>query len=105
MSNNAATQQPPSPFAPPARFGQRFTTWVIIVGVLIGANGCMSVEHLIDRGQKLQMYGGVKSSVAYIEDEGAPWLGTFVRVLDLPITAVFDTVLLPISAPVELIRG
>ena len=65
----------------------------------------MSLEHLIDRGQKLQMYGGVKSSVTYIEDDGPPYLGTFVRIFDLPLTAVMDTLLLPISAPVELSRG
>ncbi len=68
------------------------------------SSGCMSLEHLFDSGQKLQMYGGVKSSARYIGDEASPVLGSIWRVLDMPLTAVFDTLILPVSAPVELTR-
>ena len=68
------------------------------------STSCMSLEHLVDPKQRLSMYGGTKSSYEYIEDDSSPFFGTFVRILDLPLTVVLDTLLLPVSAPVQLSR-
>ena len=83
----------------------RVTRAVCVAGLLLGCSGCMSLEHLLDNDQKLEMYGGTKSSVDYINDDESSFFGSFVRLLDLPLTAVFDTLILPVSAPVELSRG
>ncbi len=64
----------------------------------------MSLEHVLDPDTKLEMYGGTKSSLNYQADEGSSFLGTLVRLIDLPATVVMDTLLLPISMPVELSR-
>jgi uncharacterized protein YceK len=76
-----------------------------LLSFTLAAAGCMSLEHLIDEDQKLKMYGGTKASYEYIDDEAAPFWGTLWRIIDLPLTVVLDTVLLPVSAPVELSRG
>ena len=75
-----------------------------LVALSLTVNGCMSFEHLIDPQQRLKMYGGVQSSVDYINEPTSPWFGQFVRILDLPLTTVMDTLLLPVSAPVQLSR-
>ncbi len=72
--------------------------------VAIAMPGCMSLEHVLDPDQKLEMYGGTKRSYAYIEDDSSPFFGSLVRVVDFPLTVVLDTVILPVSAPVELLR-
>ncbi len=64
----------------------------------------MTLDHLIDPDQKLRMYGGTSTSYNYIEDPRSPRFGVFVRIVDLPLTLVGDTVLLPVSAPVEALR-
>jgi uncharacterized protein YceK len=65
----------------------------------------MSLEHVLDPDQKLSMYGGTKASIDYMKDESSSIFGSIVRALDLPLTAIFDTLLLPVAAPVELSRG
>lgn len=65
----------------------------------------MSLEHLLDPDQKLEMYGGTSASIDYMAAEDSSIFGSIVRALDLPLTLVFDTLLLPVSAPVELSRG
>jgi uncharacterized protein YceK len=80
----------------------RGTLVAVILSVM---SGCMSLEHLLDPDQKLIMYGGVNSSLEYMEDEESSIFGNVMRAIDLPFTFVGDTLLLPISAPVELSRG
>ena len=75
-----------------------------VAGVLSMVSGCMSLEHLFDPDQKLIMYGGMDSSLAYLADEQSSIFGSVIRAIDLPLTFVGDTLLLPISAPVELMR-
>ena len=82
----------------------RVTCAACLAGLVLVSSGCMSIEHLLDTDQKLAMYGGTKASMEYIEDDGSPFFGSLVRILDLPLTLVFDTLLLPISAFVELAR-
>lgn len=65
----------------------------------------MSLEHLLDPDQKLIMYGGMDSSLTYLADENSSIFGSLIRAFDLPLTFVMDTLLLPVSAPVELMRG
>ncbi len=76
-----------------------------MAGVLSLVSGCMCLEHLLDPEQKLIMYGGMDSSLTYMADESSSIFGSVVRAIDLPFTFVGDTLLLPISAPVELTRG
>ena len=64
----------------------------------------MTVDHLVDTDQRLEMYGGTTSSYRYIQDESAPFFGTLIRMIDLPLTAIGDTLLLPIVAPIVLLR-
>jgi uncharacterized protein YceK len=78
-------------------------TLAIALGVL-ASSGCMTLDHIVDPAQPLAMYGGTTSSYAYIEDASSPFFGTLIRIIDLPATLVGDTVLLPISAPVEGLR-
>ena len=78
---------------------------VCVAGVLSVVSGCMSLEHLLDPEQKLIMYGGMDSSLTYMADDSSSIFGSVVRAIDLPFTFVGDTLLLPISAPVELTRG
>lgn len=75
-----------------------------VVALATLANGCMTVDHLIDPQQKLRMYGGTTTSYDYIENASSPRFGVFVRIVDLPLTLVGDTLLLPITAPVESLR-
>ncbi len=76
-----------------------------VAGVLSVVSGCMSLEHLFDPDQKLIMYGGMDSSLTYLADEQSSIFGSVIRAIDLPLTFVGDTLLLPISAPVELTRS
>ena len=76
---------------------------ILLVATLAG--GCMSLEHVLDPEAELQIYGGVRSSWAYIMDEGSPVFGSLCRVIDLPATVAMDTVLLPVSVPIVLTRG
>ena len=78
---------------------------VFLAGALSVVSGCMSLEHLFDPDQKLIMYGGMNSSLGYLADESSSIFGSVIRAIDLPFTFVGDTLLLPISAPVELTRG
>lgn len=65
----------------------------------------MSLEHVLDPDAKLQIYGGVRSSWAYIMNDASPVFGSVCRVIDLPATVAMDTVLLPVSVPIVLTRG
>lgn len=76
----------------------------LAAAVLTISSGCMSLEHLLDPDQKLIMYGGMDSSLAYLADDESSIFGSVIRAIDLPLTFIGDTLLLPISAPVELLR-
>lgn len=66
--------------------------------------GCMTLDHLLDSDEELEMYGGTTKSWDYITDPDSSFFGTLIRIIDLPATVVGDTLLLPISAPIELSR-
>ncbi len=78
---------------------RRATTSLLLVGLLSLVSGCMTFDHLFDPDQKLEMYGGTKSSWAYVSDERAPFFGAVIRLIDLPVTAIMDTLILPVVAP------
>ena len=78
-------------------------TLALVLGPLV-SSGCMTVDHLVDSEQPLAMYGGTKSSYEYIDNAGSPFFGSLIRIVDLPITVVGDTLLLPVSWPVEALR-
>ncbi len=72
--------------------------------LLATTSGCMSLEHVLDPDARLAMYGGTKSSWDYQADGGSSFVGKLFRMIDLPATVAMDTVLLPISMPVQLSR-
>ncbi|MCZ6794577.1 MAG: hypothetical protein O7J95_13290 [Planctomycetota bacterium] len=80
-----------------------FTAAALIPLALCG--GCKSLEHIFDWEDPLRMYGGTRNSVAYIDDKTSTVFGRIWHLVDLPATAVFDTVIFPIALPVELSRG
>ncbi len=71
--------------------------------LLATTSGCMSLEHVLDPDARLAMYGGTESSLDY-QAEGSSFFGKLFRMIDLPATLAMDTVLLPISMPVQLSR-
>ena len=75
-----------------------------LAGVLAAQPGCMTLDHLLDTKQPVSMYGGTTSSYKEIEDVNTGWFGVLCRLIDLPLTIAADTVLLPITAPVQLTR-
>ena len=52
-----------------------------------------------------EVYGGVTTSCREMASDETGFFGALCRAIDLPATAAFDTVLLPISIPVQLTRG
>ncbi len=83
---------------------QKIIVTLTLVGLLIFSNGCMTFDHIFDADQKLEMYGGTKSSYNYLSNEYSPFFGSVIRLIDFPLTAVGDTLMLPVSAPIELSR-
>ena len=75
-----------------------------LAGVLAAQPGCMTLDHLLDTQQPVSMYGGTTSSYEEIEDVNTGWFGVLCRIIDLPLTIVADTILLPITAPIQLTR-
>ena len=80
------------------------------VPVSILGNPDFDVTNINVRTLRLDSDLGVRSdrvycSLDYINDDETPFFGSFVRLLDLPLTTVFDTLILPVSVPVELSRG
>lgn len=73
-----------------------------IVFLLIGCVccSCVSIEHATDSEADLKIYGGTAISWNYINDRFSPFPGTIIRLIDLPMTLVMDTLLLPVSIPV-----
>jgi uncharacterized protein YceK len=63
----------------------------------------MSLEHLSE-DEEVEIYGGVTRSWNYVSDLENPWFGRAVRTIDLPLTVIFDTLILPITIPVSLTR-
>ncbi len=79
----------------------RRTVYALLSILLLATtSGCMSLEHVLDPDAKLEMYGGTKSSL----DDGSSFFGKLFQMIDLPATVAMDTVLLPISMPVQLSR-
>ncbi len=79
--------------------------WVAALLVLLAAQpGCMTLDHLLDGEQDVAMYGGTTSSYLEIEDVKTGWFGVLCRIIDLPLTIAADTILLPITAPVQMMR-
>ncbi len=75
-----------------------------IAGLLMAQPGCMTLDHLLDTKEPVSMYGGTTSSYAEIEDVNTGWFGVLCRIIDLPLTIAADTVLLPVTAPIQLTR-
>ena len=70
------------------------------------ATGCSSIEHALLDDRPFEMYGGTSNSMKVIrgDDPEADGWGVLAYSIDFPFTVVMDTLLLPISAPVELTR-
>lgn len=79
---------------------------VLVTAALSVSCGCSSIEHVFNQDQKFSMYGGTKNSWRIIqgEDPEADAWGSLFYSIDLPFTAVLDTLFLPVSAPVEMSR-
>ena len=75
-----------------------------LVGFLAIQPGCCTLEHLMDSEQELAMYGGTADCVRDMEDSRATFFEVLFRLADLPFTIVADTILLPVTVPVELMR-
>ena len=87
------------------KHGVRIVATVALIATsLLASTGCMTLDHIVDPEQPLAMYGGTTSSYDYIDAPGSPFFGSLIRIVDLPVTLVGDTVMLPISAPVEMLR-
>lgn len=71
----------------------------LLAFAVFSSSGCMTIEHLIDPRQKLKVYGGTTTSYNYIENPGSPRFGVLLRIIDLPLTAVADTLITPITIP------
>ncbi len=78
---------------------------LLLLFLLALAPGCMSLEHIFDPDTPLEIYGGVTTSCREMASDETGFFGALCRAIDLPATAAFDTVLLPISIPVQLTRG
>lgn len=76
----------------------RFGGALALIGILALQPGCMTLDHLLDSEQQTSMYGGTAASLREIEDERTSWFGVLCRLIDLPLTAAADTILLPITA-------
>jgi uncharacterized protein YceK len=83
---------------------RRVLSTLLLCGLARFASGCMTIEHLLDAKEDLRMYGGTIRSNKYMEDGSNPRWGVALRIIDLPFTVVADTVLLPVTAPVESLR-
>ena len=66
-------------------------------------SGCMSLDHLIDPDQRLAMYGGTQAHHRILGGEGSNF-AALVSLIDYLPSLVGDTLLLPIVAPIVLLR-
>ena len=85
----------------------RFLALSLLVLILLAPIGCSSLDHALFRDEPLEMYGGTKYSWNYITKnttEDTTILGNIAYSIDFPFTVIMDTLILPISAPIELTR-
>ena len=75
-----------------------------LAGFLAIPPGCCTLEHLMDSEQELARYGGTAECVRDMEDSRATFFEVLFRSVDLPFTIVADTILWPVTVPVELMR-
>ena len=80
-------------------------TLCLALTACVASSGCVSLEHAFDPDEDFQIYGGVKQSSAYLTNAESPFFGQVFRLIDFPLTVALDTVLLPISIPVDVSRG
>ena len=76
----------------------RFGGVLALAGSLAVQPGCMTIDHLLDSNQKVEMYGGTAASIREIEDENTSWFGVLCRLIDLLPTVAADTLILPVTA-------
>ena len=69
-----------------------------LAGSLAIQPGCMTLDHLLDSNQEVEMYGGTAASLREIEDENTSRFGVFCRLIDLIPTVAADTLILPFTA-------
>lgn len=81
------------------------TLLLLLVLTLSGLSlpSCMSLDHLIDPEQRLDMYGGTQESARILSGEGSAF-AALISLFDFPFTVVMDTIILPIVAPIVLLR-
>jgi len=82
----------------------RFAGALALLALLAFQPGCMTLDHLLDGKQEVTMYGGTTASYNEIEDPKTGWFGVLCRIIDLPLTLAADTLLMPITAPIQLLR-
>ena len=83
----------------------RWARVFLLAGMVFVSGGCMTLDHLLDPEQEIRVYGGTQSSYEYIADDYSPFFGTLIRIIDLPITVVADTLLLPVTAVMDSRRN
>lgn len=79
---------------------RRAPGWIALV-LLALSSGCMTVLSTADIGPCV--YGGVRSGVGMIAEDRSLWF--FAALFDLPLSAVADTLFLPVSIPVTVRRA
>lgn len=65
----------------------------VLLGVILLSGGCSSV--MSHTGGKEGTYPGTRASTAMLSDDNNNWGTKSLVVLDMPFTAVMDTILLP----------
>ena len=86
-------------------FEKRIFTRGVVSDVVDHADlGNRLFDHLLDTQQPVSMYGGTTSSYKEMEDVKTGWFAVLCRLIDLPLTIVADTLLLPVTAPIQLTR-
>jgi len=84
---------------------RRLATAAALLACIAMPCGCLTLDDLLDPDDFLEMYGGTRRSYEQIEDPNYEWWDVLIRIVDMPLTIVADTVLLPLTAPVELSGG
>ncbi len=74
---------------------------ICVIFSLLTMSSCMSIDHIIDPDQRLDIYGGTKKSAKILQGEGSSF-EALIALFDFPLTVVMDTLLLPIIAPIAL---
>ena len=73
----------------------------LILITQINISGCGTLISIVDEGSKNnppgQVYGGVKMNIGELQDKEMVPILKIVNIIDLPLSAILDTLLLPFT--------